>query len=274
MKTSFKVISVLLISTIFIVGCSRKKDSFISKNFHAVTAEYNTLFNGQNALEQGKESLNNSYADNYWEILPVERMQVSDEVLLPGQSKNTDFERAEEKAVKAIQKHSMDIRGKEKNPQIDEAYLLLGKARYFDQRFVPALEAFNFILFKYAASDKINQAKIWREKTNIRLENDELAITNLKRLLYQEELKPQDLADATSMLAQAYINTKSLDSAVTQLEIASTQTKNNDERGRYRFIQGQLYNQLGDKDSASIAFDKVIELNRKTPRILFSKRTY
>ena len=267
MKTSFKVISVLLISTIFIVGCSRKKDSFISKNFHAVTAEYNTLFNGQNALEQGKESLNNSYGDNYWEILPVERMQVSDEVLLPGQSKNTDFERAEEKAVKAIQKHSMDIRGKEKNPQIDEAYLLLGKARYFDQRFVPALEAFNFILFKYAASDKINQAKIWREKTNIRLENDELAITNLKRLLYQEELKPQDLADATSMLAQAYINTKSLDSAVTQLEIASTQTKNNDERGRYRFIQGQLYNQLGDKDSASIAFDKVIELNRKTPRI-------
>ena len=79
MKTSFKVILVLLSSTIFIVGCSRKKDSFISKKFHAVTAEYNTLFNGQNALEQGKESLNNNYADNYWEILPVERMQVSDE---------------------------------------------------------------------------------------------------------------------------------------------------------------------------------------------------
>ncbi len=267
MKTSFKVISILLLSTIFVVGCSRKKDNFINKNFHAITAEYNTLFNGYNALEQGKENLANDYTDNYWEILPIERMQVIDEVLPPGQNKNTDFEKAEEKAVKAIQKHSMNIQGKEKNPQIDEAYLLLGKARYFDQRFVPALEAFNFILYKYPASDKINQAKIWREKANIRLENDELAIKNLKRLLYQEELKPQDLADATSMLSQAYINTKSLDSAVTQLEIASTQTKNNDERGRYRFIQGQLYNQLGYKDSANLAFDKVIELNRKTPRI-------
>ena len=151
---------------------------------------------------------------------------------------------------------------------------MLGKARYFDQRFVPAQEAFNFILFKYPGSDKINQARIWREKANIRLENDELAITNLKRLLYQEELKDQDLADATAMLAQAYINLKSLDSAVTQLEIASTNTKNNDERGRYRFIQGQLYNALGHRDSANIAFDKVIELNRKNTQDISHQRPY
>jgi tetratricopeptide (TPR) repeat protein len=249
------------------MGCSRKNDSFISRNFHAVTTEYNTLFNGYNALEQGRTSLNEGYADNYWEILPVERMQVSDEVVLPGQSQNSDFQRAEEKAVKAVQTHGMNIKGKEKNPQIDEAYLLLGKARYFDQRFVPAMEAFNYILYKYPASDKINQARIWREKTNLRLENTELAITNLKRLMYQQELKGKDLADATSMLAEGYIALEHLDSAITQLEIASHATKSNDERGRYRFIQGQLYNALGKKDSANYAFDRVIELNRKTPRI-------
>lgn len=267
MKTSFKFILIVVFSSIFVTSCSRKKDRFINRNFHAITAEYNTLYNGYLALEQGRKILNDGYQDNYWDVLPIERMQITDEVILPGQSKNENFNRAEEKAVKAIQKHSMNIEGKEKNPQIDEAYLLLGKARYFDQRFVPALEAFNYILYKYPASDKINQAKIWREKTNIRLDNDELAIKNLKRLLEQEELKDQDLADATSMLAQAYLNTKSVDSAITQLEIASNATKSNDERGRYRFIQGQLYNTLGYKDSANIAFDKVIELNRKTPRI-------
>lgn len=267
MKTSFKPILVFAFSIIFIASCSRKKDKFVSRNFHAVTAEFNILYNGYIALEEGRNSLNEGYSDNYWDILPIERMQVFDEVVLPGQSKNENFTRAEEKAVKAIQKHGMNIEGKEKNPQIDEAYLLLGKARYFDQRFIPALEAFNYILYKYPASDKINQAKIWREKTNIRLENDELAIKNLKRLLEQEELKDQDLADATSMLAQAYVNTKSVDSAIVQLGIASKATKNNDERGRYRFIQGQLYNVLGYKDSANIAFNKVIELNRKTPRI-------
>ncbi|MCB0461639.1 MAG: hypothetical protein KDC81_02945 [Flavobacteriaceae bacterium] len=250
-----------------LIGCSRKNDSFVSRNFHAVTTEYNTLYNGYNALEQGRKTLNEGYTDNYWEILPVERMQVSDEIVLPGQSKNADFERAEEKAVKAVQKHGMNIKGKEKNPQIDEAYLLLGKARYFDQRFVPAMEAFNYILYKYPTSDKINQARIWREKANLRLENTELAITNLKRLMYQEELEGQDLADATSMLAEGYIAMEYLDSAITQLEIASKATKNNDERGRYRFIQGQLYNALQKPDSANYAFDRVIELNRKTPRI-------
>ncbi len=267
MKTPFKAYIILCLSALILIGCSRKNDSFVSRNFHAVTTEYNTLYNGYNALEQGRKSLNEGYTDNYWEILPVERMQVSDEIVLPGQSKNADFERAEEKAVKAVQKHGMNINGKEKNPQIDEAYLLLGKSRYFDQRFVPAMEAFNYILYKYPASDKINQARIWREKSNLRLENTELAITNLKRLMYQEELEGKDLADATSMLAEGYIAMEYLDSAITQLEIASKATKSNDERGRYRFIQGQLYNALKKPDSANYAFDRVIELNRKTPRI-------
>lgn len=267
MKAFLKAIPLFIAILLVLASCSRKKDKFINRNFHAVTAEFNALYNGYLALEEGRNSLHESYQDNYWDILPIERMEILDEVFLPGQTKNESFSRAEEKAVKAIQKHSMNIDGKEKNPQMDEAYLLLGKARYFDQRFVPALEALNYILYKYPASDKINQARIWREKTNLRLENDELAIKNLKRLLEQEELEDQDLADATSTLAQAFINLKQLDSAVVQLEIASQETKSNDERGRYRFIQGQLYNRLDYKDSANIAFDKVIDLNRKTPRI-------
>jgi tetratricopeptide (TPR) repeat protein len=267
LKTHFKPLFVIIVAIFAISSCSRKKNKFVSRNFHAVTAEFNALYNGYLALEDGKTTLNGSYQDDYWEILPVERLQISEDIILPGQTRNENFTRAEEKAAKAIQKHSMNIEGKEYNPQIDEAYLLLGKARYFDQRFVPALEAFNYILYKYPASDKINQAKVWREKTNIRLDNDDLAIENLKRLLRQEDLKGQDLADATSILAQAYINIKSIDTAATQLEIAANATKNQDERGRYRFIQGQLYNKLGLKDSANRAFDKVIDLNRRTPRI-------
>jgi tetratricopeptide (TPR) repeat protein len=251
------------------MGCSRKKDKFLNRNFHALGTKYNVLYNGNIALENGREAVDDAFTDNFWETLQVERMQVSDEILLPGQSKNKDFEVAEEKAIKAVQKHGMNIKGKEHNPQIDEAYLLLGKARYYDQRFVPALEAFNYILYKYPSSDKINQAKIWREKTNIRLENNELAIKNLKRLIDKEELKDQDLADASAMLALAYINLKAQDSALAQLSLASEHTRKNNEKARYNFIRGQLYNEFGYKDSANMAFDKVIELNRKVPRAYF-----
>ncbi len=189
-------------------SCSRKKDKFINRNFHAIGTKYNVLYNGNIALERGKDGVNNEFTENFWEPLPVERMNVSEDIFLPGQTKNADFERAEEKAIKAIQVHGMNIGGKEKNPQIDEAYLLLGQARYFDQRFVPAMAAFNNILNKYPTSDKINQVKIWREKTSMRLDNNQGAIDKLKRLLREEEIEGQDLADASAALAQAYLNLK------------------------------------------------------------------
>ena len=256
-------------AALIVTSCSRKKDTFINRNFHALGTEYNILYNGNIALENGRATVDDAFTDNYWELLPIERMETLDDFTLPGQSKNSDFERAEEKAIKAVQKHGMNIKGREYNPQIDEAYLLLGQARYFDQRFIPALEAFNYILYKYPASDKINKAKIWREKTNIRLENNELAIKNLKRLFTQERLSNQDMADATAALAQAYINIKAKDSALTQLAIAAAFTKKNNEKARFNYIRGQLYNEFGYKDSANIAFDKVIDLHRKVPRAYY-----
>ena len=93
----------------------------------------------------------------------------------------------------------------------------------------------------------------------MRLENNEIAIENLKRLLEQEDLEDQQLADATSTLAQAYINLEQLDSAIVHIKTASKATKKNEEKGRFNFIKGQLYNALQDKDSANIAFDEVID---------------
>lgn len=249
------------------LACSRKKNTFINRNWHAVTAEYNTLYNSNLALEQGKEEINLNYADNYWDILPVERLSLDDEILLPDSIRNQNFGRAEVKAVKAIQKHSMQIKGKERNPQMDEAYLLLGKARYFDQRFIPALDAFNYILYRYPASDNITHAKIWRAKTNIRLENEVLAIKNLKKILESDRLKDKDIADANASMAEAYINQNHLDSAMVPLAKAAEYTENNAEKGRYFYILGQLHDKLGETGKANAAFDEVIALNRKPPRI-------
>ena len=252
---------------LLVMGCSTKKDAFLNRNWHALNTKYNALYNGNLAFEQGREELNASYRDDFWEILPVERLEVSDQIKLDSEDNNPNFERAEEKATKAIQKHSMDIKDEERNPQTDEAFLLLGKARYFDERYIPALESFNYILRKYTESDKLNEATIWREKTNMRLDNPELAIKNLKRLFKFETLKKQEYADANAVLAQCYLNLKAADTAIQKLKIAQAYTKKNEERGRYLYIIGQLYDRLGFKDSANYAYDKVIALNRKSPRV-------
>ncbi|RRJ94222.1 gliding motility protein [Flavobacterium macacae] len=233
---------------------------------HALSTEYNVLYNGEIALQAGIAELKTQYVDNFWELLPVERMQETEDNMLPGEKKNPNFERAETKANKAIQKHSMYIEGSEKNPQMDEAHLLLGKSRYYDQRFVPALEAFNYILYKYPKSDKIYDAKIWREKTNMRMENDAIAVKNLNALLKEIKFKDQTFADANATLAQAFLNLEEKDSAVSKLKLAVEYTKQDEEKARYHFILGQLYESLNKKDSAFAAFQSVIDMKRKSPR--------
>lgn len=252
------------------MACSTKKNSFVSRTWHAKNTKYNTLYNGGMALDKGIVEVKSNYNDNFWEILPIERMQIAEEALLPGaKPKNANFDRAETKATKAIQKHSMNISGKEKNAQMDEAHLMLGKARYYDQRFIPALEAFNYILYKYSNSDKIYEAKIWREKTNIRLENEALAVKNLKRLIKNNPLKKQVSADANAILAQAYVNLEQKDSAIAPLKIALKETRSKEEKARYHFILGQLYESQKYNDSAFAEYQVVIDMKRRSPKRYF-----
>ena len=335
MKTSTsKYIFVFGIAAVTI-ACSTKKDSFVNRNYHAVTTEYNVLYNGNLALDAGLTELSATYQDNFWDILPVERtqpilpvvepeaapasapvkaalppppgktnladMQVSKGSAVKGMNQdlgalgtkkdgiaaNTgnapaggnssapapvtqtpNFKRAEEKATKAIQKHSMNIGGNERNPQMDEAHLLLGKSRYYENRYLPALEAFNYILLKYPSSDRIDEAKIWREKTNIKLDNEPVAIRNLKELIEKKKdvMDEQTFADANAILAEGYLKLQQHDSAVTVLKNAAQFTKNKEQKARYHFILGQLQSKLNRPDSAYAEYQRVIDMKRKSPR--------
>lgn len=268
MKTNLLRYTALAALLVFVIACSTKRNSFLSRNSHALSSKYNILYNGGLALDKGVDELKLQYQDNFWERLPIERMQISQQAVMPGDKAETNpnFERAETKAAKAIQKHSMNIGGSEKNPQMDEAHLMLGKARYYDQRFVPALEAFNYILYKYPGSDKIYEAKIWREKTNMRLDNDAIAVTNLTNLLKEIKLRDQIFADANAALSQAYLNMEDKDSAVAKLKLARDFTRSNEEKARYHFVLGQLYEEMSLPDSAFAAYQSVIDMHRKAPR--------
>lgn len=178
------------------------------------------------------------------------------------------FGSAETKATKAIQKHNMLISGKEYNPQMKDAFLLLGKARYYQQNYFPALEAFNYIINKYEDEEVITSAEIWKEKTYMRLENHERVIDNLTKLLEgDEELSESNIDDITTALAQTYIEVDEKEKALTYLNKALSNTKDKEKQGRYHYIKGQVFEELEQIDSAKVAYDEVIDLKRKSPRI-------
>ncbi len=241
----------------------------MTRNFRAVTAEFNALYNGDKALIEGNEELAANYRDNFWDILPIERFEIKEAILKPREKGNPNFNRAEDKAAKAIQRHSIYINGKEYNPQIDEAYMLLGKARYYSQRFVPAIDAFNFILNRYPSSNSINEARMWKAKSNIQLGNEDVAIKELAELFGKKGLTVQDKADAAAIMAQAYINLDTLEAALPMIQLAAEMVQDKELKGRYRFIQGQILNRIFQTDSANFAFQAVIDLKRNTSRTYY-----
>lgn len=212
--------------------------------------------------------MNANYSDNFWDQLPIEPLKV-DVMALPGMqgdidSSPGDFDRAEEKAVKAVQKHSMLIARKERNSQIDNAYLLLGKSRYYSKRFVPALEAFNYIITNYPNADLINETKIWRSKTQIRLRNEERAVVTLSRLLKQPDLDSKIKEDAHTAIAMAYVRMDSIQLVINHLQKAVKSESITEQTYRNLFILGQLYGQKKLIDSSKMAFQKIID-QRKAP---------
>ncbi|WP_440582154.1 tetratricopeptide repeat protein [Tenacibaculum dicentrarchi] len=272
----------LLLATVY--SCSVKKDAFLNRNFHALTTKYNVLFNGEQAYLKGLEEVSAKHKDNFWKPLQIEPITFeADKIILPvlqpgsgfdmsdvdqEEEVLTMFDKAEEKAVKAIQKHSMNINGYEKNRQIDDAYLLLGKSRYYTQRFVPAIEAFNYIIANYPNASLINETKVWRAKTNIRLDNEKLAIESLKFLLEVEE-NEAELPDvikeqAHTAMAMAYQKTDTIQKVIEHLTAASKIFKNKEQAGRNMFVLGQIYSELNYKDSARAVFKKLSE-TRKAP---------
>ncbi len=269
LKISTKNILVFAVLSL-LMGCSTQNGAWLNRNFHAMGTYYNILYNGNLAIEQGKLSIVQNYQDDYWNILPVERMQVAKKGIgfTDEKERNPDFVRAEEKATKAIQKHSILVDGVQYNYQTDEAFLLLGRARYYDQRFVPALDAFNYILDNFDSSSTTVNTKVWKAKTQLRMDYSELALKNLQELLRtHKELEDEELVDVRATLAQAYINLGQPDSAISAISIAAGKTKNEDERGRFLYIKGQLYDARDMIDSANNAFDEIIALKRKTPRV-------
>ena len=270
---------------LFIVSCSTKKDAFLNRKYNALTTQYNILYNGGIAFEEGLSEINLNYEDDFFELLPIEPLSFDNikfriPILSTGAKEPgigfdvktttktepevplSSFDIEEQKAVKAIQKHSMNFAGKERNKKIDDAYLLLGKSRYYTERFIPAIDAYNYIIANYPDASLINETKIWRAKAHIRIENEELAIETLQILLRKPDLPDFIREDASTALAMAYSKADTIELVRKYLWQATETSKNKTQTARNLFVLGQLYGLDGIKDTASIVFKKLINFKQ------------
>ena len=110
--------------------------------YKSVSSKYNILYNGELFLDEGISQLKESYNENFWEIIPVLTENNITNTLPDYPSKN--FLKSEEKAIKVIQKMGDD--NNIDSEYINQAYLLLGKSRFYDKRYLSSIQALNYIL--------------------------------------------------------------------------------------------------------------------------------
>lgn len=248
-----------------VFACSPTKNTFVSRNMNALGTKFNVLYNGQLALDKGLKELDEGYHDNFYERIPIEPLKVDEKLLRPSLKGNTNFQnfdRAEEKAVKAVQTHGMTIKGVEHNKQIDEAYLLLGKARYYTQRFVPAFDAFSHSIKNDSKANLIYETKLWQAKTQIRLQNEEVAIESLQNMLRFNKVPETTVEDSYTAIAMAYSQIDSIHQVIKHLKLATKIGFNPVQNSRNLIVLGQLYREEAQIDSSNLSFNKLLNYKK------------
>ena len=227
---------------IFIFSCKTGVEKI---KVNSLKIDYNILFNGENFFNEGLKVLKNNYNENYWEIIPlIDGLKYSQQSsLLP--TKN--FQKSEEKAIKAIQKSK-----KNQTKIQDRAYLLLGKSRFYDQKYISALQAFNQV------DQRIQEAILWKTMIYLNLDQSEIAVKKIKEEVQKAELDSVGI-DLLKAITQSEISNNNYNEALVGLKKLYKKTNDKDLKSRSSFISAQIYSKLNMIDSAKTFFSKTLK---------------
>jgi len=245
----------LLVFLLVLMGsCKTTKNTFLNRNFHNTTTRYNWYFNANESYKSGVKKLQDQNKDDYNQLLRI----------YPGGTKSDaqsiapQMDKSLKKCAKAINKHSMLIKGKEYNRWIDNSYLLIGKSYFYKQEYTKAIEAFRLVTRQFVGDITSYEAFIWLINTYVEVRDFGSADLVIENVLMDETF-PQDLNQELSLaLANYHIAIQDYDLAIEELNTAVSLTKKKRDKSRYLYVLAQLYSSQYNFALATEYFTKVI----------------
>ena len=260
----------------------------VAKKFSQnINTRYNFQFNAGNELNEVVIGAKQSFKDDFSKLLPFYNYSLENTL---GQKNELDS--VIHKCNNGILLHDL------RNDWIDDLYLLMGKAYFYQKNFDSAAITFQYINFafqprtkdeigydKYIGSNQNtdgnvytiatkekenivsrvvshtparNDAIIWLVRTLIALERQNEA-WGLMATLRRDPAMPKRLeADLNEMFALWFYQAEQFDSAAIHLENALPAAGNLLERSRWEYLSAQLYERAGKKEDADRMFDRCI----------------
>lgn len=229
------VILAVLSAVLLMPSCSTKKNTAASRKYQAFITRYNVYFNGDEHFPRDAKSMEQSYEDDYSDILFTHPADAKADPKAPQPS--GDFNRSIEKAQKAIQLHSIKKKPRRKsgrgsdpaykawlkrdeyNPFLHNAWMMMGRSQYFNGDFLGAASTFYYVTKHFTwLPATVTEARLWQARSYVALD-----------WLYEAEIlinrtKPADLTTSSLrnlydfVSADYYVRSRQFDLAAPYLE--------------------------------------------------------
>ena len=271
MKNALQI-CVAVVITIVVAACSAHKNTAKSRAWQSFTAKYNTYYNGKVAYIEGALEKEKGNKDNFTEMLPMFTVGNKQSREL-GKGK---FETTVEKMEKTIKLHSIKARPewrksrrktdrdkewlsrREYNPFLWKAWLMLGQAQFQKGAFDEAAATFSYMSRLYQTQPmQAGLARAWLTRTYTELDwlyDAEDVMRNTRRDSIHYRAQPT--WDAT--MANYYLRTGDLENALPLLRKSIKQERRKTQKARLWFITGQVEAQLGHREEAYKAYQRVV----------------
>ncbi len=239
-------------------ACSSESTGPLNKAFHNTTAHYNSYFIGLERIKEVEESIWKALKPDYTHILKI---------YPPLDSTMAVTYKAE--LEDCIKKASIVIQYHKNSKWVDDSYNLIGQARMYGYDFPNAITTFKYVNTK---GEDVN-ARHWAIVNLMRtfIENGELAnAIEASDYLESEILNKNNLKHLYLTRAYYYQVIDDKDKMVRNLVLSDPLLTKN-ERARYYFIIGQVYQEIGFASAAYEYYKKSISSNPKYELAFYAK---
>lgn len=245
----------------------------MSRAYNNVTAHYNVYYNGKTSLRLGIAKINNSYEDDYSKVLPLFKSNNPSTAT----AAKAEMGNAILKASKLIQSHSITKKPKRRknrsksyiqfasrdefNNWVDDAYILMGKAYFYQQNFNLAIENFSYVVRKFKEEPTRYEAYIWLIRSYTETERYVEAYEIIQQMNTDEGFPHQMAGELAVATSNYYAKQHLYNEGIPFLSIAIKNTGNKKDRMRYKYVLAQWYQETGNPEKASQIFREIIRMN-------------
>ncbi|MDX2171505.1 MAG: tetratricopeptide repeat protein [Bacteroidota bacterium] len=261
---------------VVLVSCSTKKNTFVSRNYHNITARYNGYYYSCLNIDEGIYKIEKNNKENFDKILPVYIYPSNEKA----KSTFPEFDKAIKKSSFCIQRHTIkDKKGNEAptaGKWIDNNWINIGISSFYKREFFTGLENFEYVARTYTKSKDKYTAMLWMVKTN----NEVGSVSSSEQiisLLKNEKKLPKAVLKELPVVEADYYTRRGQNTEAASKLMEAMRNSNpitgikRDKRARYAFIIAQLFEQQKENKRAVQYYKKCIKLKPSYDLVFYSK---